>query len=71
LVEKGQIIVMGKVPGKRECLHEGTTRQLKVQIDSMNFAHITRRKPERLIHLLDSCYLCLMRTGVLLVNKAL
>ncbi|KAG1934042.1 hypothetical protein F2P79_020179 [Pimephales promelas] len=65
LVKKGQIIVMGKVPGKRESLHEGTTRQLRVQIDSMNFAHISRRKPEHLIHLLDSCYIHLMRTGAL------
>ncbi|KAG1924736.1 hypothetical protein F2P79_025964, partial [Pimephales promelas] len=29
------------------------------------------RKPERLIHLLDSCCIRLMRTGDLQVNKAL
>ncbi|CAM4581485.1 unnamed protein product [Leuciscus chuanchicus] len=63
LVKKGQIIIREKVPGKRKFLHEGMTRQLiksqKVQIDSMNFAHITGLQEENLnafIHLLDSSY---------------
>ncbi|CAM4558647.1 unnamed protein product [Leuciscus chuanchicus] len=63
LVKKGQIIIVEKVPGKRKFLHEGMTRQLnksqKVQIDSMNFAHVTGLQEENLnafIHLLDSSY---------------
>ncbi|CAM4529528.1 unnamed protein product [Leuciscus chuanchicus] len=63
LVKKGQIIIVEKVPGKRKFLHKGMTRQLnksqKVQIDSMNFAHVTGLQEEILnafIHLLDSSY---------------
>ena len=71
LVKKGQIIIVEKVPGKRKFLNEGMTHQLnksqKVQIDSMNFAHVTGLQEENLnafIHLLDSSY-TLVRTGVL------